>query len=246
MVFALACAAGIASPVFGQALMFNNAGAFHNFVLQQGKLLKGTETFEESNIPQGGKQILPGPFQPGVPNTFQGIGFPQGLSEPNIRIQDNVAPGPNAPVVAPSGDPNSLYVIGQNFIGSNSKKVGEDMFLQNINVSIDLLFQPSTHTAVGFNLSRFQGFGNAGWTVSVWGVGNLLMGSFNLPAPALPEPSKDFYGFWAPIPIERINIWDPIIAPEAIDNVEMWHVPAPGTLALLGLAPLVAGRRRRS
>ena len=142
-----------------------------------------------------------------------------------------------------SGSQLALFVIGQGFLGSNSKKIGEDLeILKGIEASLDLIFTEPNHTGIGFELSQFEGFGPPGdWHITIYDKSDEIIGKFILP-PAI-EPAKNFFGVWSSDTIGRINIWDEGLIPDAIDNIQMW-VPAPGTLALLGLAGL-AGRRRR-
>jgi hypothetical protein len=211
---------------------FDTAVEFRDWNLAQGKVLKGIEDFEESNIEPTGKQPLPAPFEPGTPNTFPpddplGIGFPNGLSEDNITIWDNITPGPSPPALNPSGDDAALYVIGQGFIGANSIKVGEDLEVLGIveDASIDIVFPiADNHTAVGFTLSRFAQFPTGGWVITIYDETDTILGTFDVPAPPGPEPDKSFFGVWCDQAIGRINIWDasPDPAPEAIDDVQMW------------------------
>jgi len=237
----------IASSALAAPIYFNDPITFHEFNIAEGKILKGIETFEESNINPGGKQILPAPFCPGVPNVdpTTGYGFPDGLVEDNICVVDNITPGPSPATVNPSNAAQALYVIGPGFIGSNSKKVGEDLFLFGIQASIDLIFNPEdNHTGVGFWLSRFDGFPNAGWTITTYDKNDNILGVATIPGPGAVEPSKQFFGVWVDPSIGRINIWDPEIAPDAIDDIEMW-TPEPSSLALLPLGALALLRRRR-
>ena len=197
---------------------------FEDFMSQAGKMLKGVETFEESNIPDGGKVPLPDPLQGNVPNVHaNGLGFPNGLTEKNLIIQANVFPGPNPPHPEPSGDPFALYVIGPNFLGSNSEKVGEDLFNIGMYASLDLLFTEPNHTGVGFELSRFGDFPLGGWHLTVYDEHDEEISKFLVPAPPTPEPGKTFVGVWSSRSIGRINIFDeagPV--PDAIDNIQMW------------------------
>jgi hypothetical protein len=244
-VWAIALAVAACAPAFAQVTYFNNQANFTAFVTQNNKHSKGVETFESTNVGQGGKQALVDPLVGGVPNVVQGVGFPNGLSMGNLRIQANILPGPNAPVPAPSGNPFALYVGGPGFIGAPSSLIGEDLFLFQIQASIDLIFPQADKTAVSFDLSRFQGYGMAGWTVGVFGAGNVLLGSVPIPAPSNVLPVSEFVGLYSTVPIYRINIYDPLITPEGIDNIEMFQqIPTPGAAALLGLAALATRRRR--
>ncbi len=186
-----------------------------------GKFTKGIETFEEAMVDTAGKNCFPAPLGP---NPSPPI-FPNGLEVTNLIIQDNITPGPNPPLPNPSGDPCALYAIGSGFIGSNSKKVGEDLFLRGVFASLDLIFTEPNHTGVGFKLSRFQGFPGGGWHVSVFNKANELMGETDVNGPTSTEPFKEFFGVWCQQTIGRINIYDlsPVPAPDAIDDIELWE-----------------------
>ena len=215
------------STVFAQGadcVAFYDEQQFVAYSESHGKLTKGIETFEEGVIDPGGKNCFPAPLGPGPsPN------FPTGLYVTNIIIQDNITPGPNPPNPNPSGDPCALYIIGTGFIGSNSTKVGEDLFLQGIPASLDLIFTEPNHTGVGFDLSRFQGFPGGGWHISVFSKGGEEIGKFDVPGPTATEPFKGFFGVWCSATIGRINIFDQAgLAPDAIDNIQLWtEAPVP-------------------
>ncbi|MHC4590151.1 MAG: hypothetical protein ACYTAQ_12685, partial [Planctomycetota bacterium] len=154
--------AGLATPAQGQdCTEFLIQGEFEDYCMQHGKLIKGIEDFEESNVPPGAgmKVALPAPLRGNVPNVdAAGFGFPDGLAEKNLIIQDNVFQGPNPPSPDPSGSPHALYVLGTGApYNANSKKVGEDLFneVPPINASLDLIFTDPNHTGIGFELSRF-------------------------------------------------------------------------------------------
>ncbi len=225
---AAAAALGLAGPaqaVGGGCVVFTDKGAFEQFNAADGKFLKGVEDFEESNIPDGAKVVLTAPLQGNVPNlSADGFGFPLGLLQKNIIIQDNITPGPNPPTVNPSGSPFALYVIGPGFAGSNSKKVGEDLeVLTGQEASLDLIFTEPNHTGIGFDLSFFPGFGGTLWHITIYDKNEIEIGKFIWPAAV--EPDKTFFGIWCEHTIGRINIWDEGIVPDAIDDIQMWEEP---------------------
>ena len=217
VVLAVAAPAGFAQA---SCTPFYNQAEFEAFNQAEGKQLQGVETFEESNIPPGGKQNLPAPLDRN-PNTVTGFGFPSGLEQQNLVIWDNVTPGPNPPDLNPSGSDFALYVIGQGFFGATSKKVGGDLFIKFIQASLDLVFPAPQSSGVGLELSWF--FLRAGWHVSIYDGLNQTIGLFEFPGPPGPEPETAFFRVWCDQPIGRINVYDDSGPwPNAIDNVEMW------------------------
>lgn len=231
--------AGIAGVVF-----FTDPGLFAQNNALFNKVPKSIETFEESDALNGSKTPFPNPLQNGTPRP----GFPNGINAPNLIIQTNITQGPSPATTNPSANPNALWVNGSNFIGSNSIKVGTDEFLNGLFSSIDLIFTTDDKTAIGLDVSTFAGFdqGNAGFIFTAYDLADNFLGSFFMPGPVLPEPSKNFIGVWSPIPIGRVNVWGIFSIPQpfAVDNIEMW-VPSPGAGALAGLGALGLGARRR-
>jgi hypothetical protein len=218
VVLAIAAPASIAEAV--TCTPFYNRAEFETFNQAEGKQLQGIETFEESNIPPGGKQNLPAPLDQN-PNTVFGVGFPNGLEQQNLVIWDNVTPGPNPPDLNPSRSDWALYVIGEGFFGARSKKVGGDLFVKMIQESLDLVFPAPQYSGVGLELSWF--FLRAGWHVSIYDALNQTVGLFVFPGPPGPEPETAFFGVWCDAPIGRINVYDDSGPwPNAIDNVQMW------------------------
>lgn len=243
----LALCAPLATAIQSQAqiVYFTDHAAFTQMMQQQSKVLKGIEDFEYGQIQPNAKIPFPDHLTGGQPN---GPIFPSGLHSPNLTIQTNRNPGPFAVQDAPSNDPQALFALGLGAFGSNSIKVGEDLgILTGVHCSIDLIFSSGDKTGVGFDLSRFNGFGNAGWTLGVFDVNNVLIGNFTINGPVPVNPAKNFFGVWSAVPIGRINIFDPdTTSPDAVDDIEMWTiVPAPGSAALLAMGGLLAARRRR-
>jgi hypothetical protein len=220
--------AGLTAPAQagagGICIEFLDQAEFENYCIEHGKLLKGIEDFEEAVVQFQDKIPLFDFLQCGVPNPGPGgPGFPNGINECNIILQSNIFPGPNPPAPEPHGGPTALYVVGPGFIGANSAKVGEDLFLQQIHASLDLIFTEPNHTGIGFDLSRYEGYLLAGWHISVYDTTDVEIGKFFVPPPPAPEPAKFFWGIWCDVPIGRINIWDEAgPEPDAIDNIQMW------------------------
>jgi len=206
----------------GPCTVFNDRAQFEAFNQSEGKLLDGIETFEESNIPIGGKQFLQAPLDQD-PNTFFGIGFPNGLAQRNLAIWDNVTPGPNPPDLNPSGSMFALYVIGVGFFEATSNKVGSDLFLTGQQASIDLAFGGNAaYSGVGFELSWF--FLQAGWHVSVYNAAGETIAQYQFAGPPEPEPMTSFFGVWCGQSVGRINIYDDAGAvPNAVANIQMWR-----------------------
>ena len=202
---------------------FTEKSGFEAFMLQNGKMLKGVETFEESNVPPGRIMCIRDPLQGNVPNVdASGYGFPEGLAEKNLIIQTNITPGPNPPAPNPWGAPCAIFVFGQGYADSNSIKVGE-YALYDFAASLDLIFTDPNPTGVGFELSRPPPPSpNDGWHISVYNKSDELYGKFQVP-PGPVEPGKVFFGVWRDRTIGRINIYDKAgLAFDAVDNIQMW------------------------
>ena len=63
-----------ANAASAQCQAFFDKISFEQFNMNEGKFLKGIETFEESTVPDGGKMPFPAPLQGNVPNPV----FPRG------------------------------------------------------------------------------------------------------------------------------------------------------------------------
>jgi hypothetical protein len=232
-----------AAPAAAEIQFFTDPGAFFQQNVASGKQLKGVETFEESEALPGSKTPFPNPLQNGNPRPT----FPNGIAAPNLIIQTNVTPGAAPPSPNPSSFPAALWVNGAGFIGSNSIKVGTDEFLNNTFSSIDLIFTTHDKTAVGVDVSTFDGYniGHGGFDFTAYDQFDNILGTFHMPGPTQPEPNKNFFGVWSTTPIGRVNIWGIFSQPQpfAVDNIEMW-VPEPASAFLLGAAGLILARRR--
>jgi hypothetical protein len=211
---------------------FDDVTEFETFVEGQNTMLVGVETFEGATVGEKGKHPLPAPFEQGTPNTEGGFGFPTGLSQ-DITIWDNVTPGPSPPTLNPSDDSAALYVVGPGFAGANSIKIGEDLEILGIvdDASVDIVLPTEgDHTAVGFTLSRFDGFPGGGWVITLYDESGTIIDSSEVPPPPAANPNKSFFGVWSAQPIGRINVWDSAAgpAPDAIDEIQIWsEIPTP-------------------
>ncbi len=238
----LAC---VCSTSQAQLEFFSDDVAFAAFSQQQGKFIKGIETFEYADVEQGAKLPFPNPLQAGVPRP----GFEHGLLSPNLIIQSNITPFPSPPTTNPSANAAALWVNGAGFLGSNSIKVGTDEFLYGLFSSLDLIFTSDDKTSVGFDVSTYAGFdsGHAGFLFTVYDQFDSILGTYLMPGMSVPEPNKNFFGVWSSTPIGRINVWGIFDVPQpfAVDNIQMWVVPSPGALGLLAIGGLYASRRRR-
>ena len=229
--FAVLLAAYPASSALGQIFWTLDRDEFHLF-MEGKKVLKGIEDFEESNVGFGQLAVLTDPLVFGVPNIdAAGLGFPNGLAEENLIIQSNAFE--QGLVIEPG---LGMVALGQGFIDGvnvpNSVVVGAQFFAE----SLDLIFDPSdNHTGVGFDF--IDPIGGIAF-ITVFDKNDEII--FKQVFEAGGE--KRFFGIWSPETIGRINIGGP--GGELVDNVEMW-IPAPGALALLGVAGLLGARRRR-
>ena len=211
----LAGRAGFAGT--GSCRAFNSKADFDAFNQDEGKSLEAIETFGESNIPPLGKVPLPAPLDQD-PNTFFGIGFPNGLAAQNLAIWDNVTPGEDPPGLNPSGSELALYVIGVGFFEASQNKVGSDLFSQKIQASVDLVFAGPRYSGVGFELSWF--FDRANWHVAIYNAAGETIALYVFQGPPQPEPQTSFFGVWCNQGIARINIYDDVSAqPDAIANI---------------------------
>ncbi len=85
-------------------VLFDNRIQFESFNEDQGQILKGIETFEESTLPPSAVLALDDPLCGGIPNVDPTTrwGFPDGLSQSNLCVQSNID-GESAPTPNPHG-----------------------------------------------------------------------------------------------------------------------------------------------
>jgi hypothetical protein len=218
------CAAfllSVASGAEAALIFYPNLAAFN--AANPGLAFEG---FQNAN---GGTQAFTGPLN----STTNNAAFSPGDILPGIEFTDTPGPGGNEMFIAgPGQSSNPTTAIGQNTPPSDA---------------LDILFAP-TVGAVSFNI--FQNFGggsqsgvNQIYPVSVYGPGNVLLGSINI---TVASGQAGFFGVRSDSPISKISVNNPN-AFDVIDDVQFGQVPEPATLSMLGLG-LVAGAvaRRRA
>ncbi len=228
MVLALLIVAIPATAAMGQGVsIFTNLDTFEAAATDAGKVLKGIEDFEESNVPPGG---IAGPL-PDPLGSAPNEAFPNGLAFGNIQLQSNLL-GTNATDAVPG---SGLIVLGAGFIGSHTTVVGANTFVE----STDMVFPDGDKTAIGFNVITN---GGPSVQISVFDTGGSQIFQDVITAGA---NDSSFVGLVSSSAIGRINVADLTDFGELVDNIRMYVVPEPATFGLLAIAGLAMLRRRR-
>lgn len=231
-VFVFHMAALSSSAALGQVTLFTDLSMFEQAVADAGKMLKGTEDFEESNVPHWQfAGPLADPLEGGVPNLDPfGLGFPDGLSQFNLVIQSN-ALGVGARVPFPG---EGLRATGEMDGTGPTTMVGAHA----LEDSTDLIFPLGDKTAVGFDVLLEESpvlFITAFDTNGAQIFEDLLFTNIGFPGP--------FVGLLSTVPIGRINVADFENGSEMVDNIRL-YVPEPTSVSLLALGTSVLMRRR--
>lgn len=200
------------APVQGGLIWFNNQADFEAFNQGEGKVLKGIEDYEESILEPKVADVFDDPLESGVPNLPDGFPFPDGMTGlPNLIVQSNVGGGNPA-----DEDPRgvaALTALADGVFGAVSDVVVANFFQD----SLDLIFTDQK-SGVGFNTVTF--FAGNSVEVRVYSTANVFLGMMVSPA----DPSgANFIGVWSPIPIGRINLFDPDDGSEGGDNIQAWE-----------------------
>lgn len=219
--------AGLAAST-AMAQDYYNQGAFQGAAIGGGNVQTHVEDFEYPTI--NTLDILSDPLTQGVSN---GAYFYQGTVGP-LALQSNTTNGDNT---SPRGGGQPM-VGWQGGIGyTATDAVTTNYFVDGM----DVIMLGADVTAIGFNPICYSGSDTV--TIKLFDLANNSLGTFSSPANS---NELDYFGFVSNTPIGRVNILGGFNA-EGADNIELWaRIPAPGSVALLGLGGLIAGRRRRA
>ena len=204
------------APAQGGLIWFGDEIDFVLFNVGQGKVLKGTETYEESILPFDFLFNFDDPLESGVPNEPGGIIFQFGMTGlPNLRVQSNLGGG-NPSDENPRGK-SGLWAVSNGFLGAVS-----DVVLAGVpDDSLDLIFTDEK-SGVGFNTVTI--LGGFSVEVRVYSTTNVFLGMFTT---GIDPIGTNFIGVWSPTPIGRINIFDFGNGREGADNIQAWGAPPP-------------------
>ncbi len=220
-----------ASPAQADLLFFTNQDEFNAALANAGKILKGTEDFPwfaANNAVVGVDDPVNG-F-----NSWPGW-YDVGTLMDNLSYQSNTG-GADSSQEAPAGAAG-IALFTQDFVGAVHNGLVTNTFVNGFDII------SGDHTAYGLNVVTL--LGGTSVNVNVYDTSNALVGTMNgVSAPV----SGGFLGILATgnTSIGRINLFDPDNGAEGLYGVDAYLIPAPGALALLGLAGLVARRRRRA
>lgn len=198
-------------PGEGPCAMFTNQVEFETSNEQQGLILKGVETFEESILPPATIDMVDDPLCGGVPNAPDAFPFPNGLDLLDLCVQSNIEHPPDSP--NPRGA-NSLAVASVGFLGVASDVVVASTYSD----SLDLAFSGSEeYSGIGFNTLTLSGGYSA--VIRIYDMGDDLLASVTS---AADESGAYFFGVSCTQRIGRINVFSPTNRAEGADDIQMW------------------------
>ena len=235
----------VSSSALGGFIFFTDPAAFADALAAQNKVSKGFWDLKPNNMPPD----FIGGFDDSlninnIPTFKDGTPFwDADTMLDNVTFQSNMSfqgeGGPN-----PRGE-NALVVLANGAFGLDNNALLANTFVDGL----DILSGPpagDNHTAMALDVIDIFPLGDL--HVTVWDKNEQNVAKINLGL--LESGVKVFLGILATdgSTIGRVNIFDTLGAPgggaEGFTRIEVW-IPAPGAMALLGVAGLFVRRRRR-
>ena len=238
-------AAGLSTPVEAGVIFFTDPGAFESALATAGKVSKGSWDFKPDLVPPDFKGPVDDPLN--IDTLPPAIWTSMPLD--NVTFQSNTL-GINAPVLSPSGiDGLGYFKPGHpaNTLGNNILVAAKDSDTAFPGFdSFDILSGvpfPDNHTAMALELAHVASI-DPTFHVTVFDKDDVVKGKIDVFA--TPMDPKPFLGILMTDgqTIGRVNIFNDSGGKAGISSIAV-YVPAPGPLALLGLAGLMGTRRRR-
>jgi hypothetical protein len=201
---------------------FSNEADFVAANTAAANVLFAVEDFEESNLYMGSELNLYNPLETGIPNVYNGLGFPDGLSAPDLRIQTQPLQMPRP--LRNMRHPDLGSVVGASWIDGTPLRTTEIIF--------------SGLGKYGIGLDVYDFLGGQSVQVTAYGADGGAMGSVEV-------PSASFVGVLSESPVNTliVDAIDYAVGAEAVDNIQMW-TPEPASFVLLVFALLAVGSRR--
>lgn len=222
--------AGLAAST-AMAQDYYDQGSFQAAAAAAGNAFTGFEDFEDTT-PGYFAIGIPEPLTQGVPN----YPYPNGLRAP-ISCYSNLM-GDGGDTMQGRGGAGPLAA----FEGGNGYSATDSVIANYFVDGLDVVMLNSDVNAIGFNPMVYSGSDTL--LIKIFGLSNNLLGTFKSGAN---NNETDYFGFVANEAIGRVNLYGVNNNAEGADNIELWtRVPAPSSMALLGLSGLIAGRRRRA
>ena len=194
-----------------ELLVFEDPGAFEQYVQQQGISLLFEEDFSESTISPGDTAYFTINLQSGVPTFW----FPEGLAAPNLTIRGNALGGPTPPPPPPDEERYLVLLNDVSYLGVDAIAVAAGQFTD----SLELDFVQPGLTAVTLELGTLtsicQGCPGSQPTVvevAVFDNRGAHLGSAMVDA--VSNSGQVFVAVATERTIGRITLWDESIVPQ--------------------------------